>query len=316
MGFIFGIILKILFGVWLFMWLRLVYIAGAIQKAGNTAPIFFGGAFITLFIIVVSRNIKMYYGVRKFGKKLRKNPTNRTVKAYIKFIKKMATPNSPSIWGNLRETYRQVSERDDIDYNLKLQLFEALQVKGTRGVYYPKKSTYISKEEQDVKIRRAGKKGEEDVLHALEWLDRDRFKVFNDIRLPYNGRSQQFDTVIVGDKAVFNIEIKNFIGDLTIDEEGNWYRTIGDRKTGTENVNFQIIRHHKVLDSVLEGKFPIVDLIVWANVESIIEGAQYSPTKVIKVDQLLDFIESYDNGPDLSREERNLAINSIERNKI
>ena len=159
------------------------------------------------------------------------------------------------------------------------ELCELLQKKGVSGIYYTKR---FSKEEQEERIRQAGEKGEKDVAHALEWLDKNRFKVFTDVRLPYAGKSQQFDTIIVGDKALFNIETKNFIGNLTIDEEGNWYRTVGGSKIGTENVNFQVRRHNKVLNNILEGELPIVDLIVWSNVESIIEGAQYSSTRIIK----------------------------------
>ena len=116
---------------------------------------------------------------------------------------------------------------------------------------------------------------------------------------------------MVGDKAIFNIETKNFIGNLEIDEEGNWYRINGDEVLGTENVNFQVRRHHKVLDQVLENRLPIVDLIVWTNIKSIIRGAQNSSAKILKVDQLEEFIEEYNPGSTLSQEEIKFAIESI-----
>lgn len=56
---------------------------------------------------------------------------------------------------------------------------------------------------------------------------------------------------------------------------------------------------------------PIVDLVVWANVESVIEGASNSPVKVIKVDQLTYFIENFNEGKDLLKEEIDFAVKKI-----
>jgi hypothetical protein len=144
----------------------------------------------------------------------------------------------------------------------------------------------ISQEEQEVKIRQAGEKGEKDVAYALEWLDKNRFQSFKNIRLSHGGESQEFDNIVVGDKAVFNIETKNYIGDLTIDEDGNWYRIVNGHKSGMESPVFQVKRHNKILNNILGSKVTIVDLIVWANVSSVIEGIKNFPVKVIKADQL------------------------------
>ena len=124
--------------------------------------------------------------------------------------------------------------------------------------------------------------------------------------------AQEFDSIVIGDKAVFNIETKNYIGDLVIDEQGNWYRLVNGHKFGTENPIFQVKRHNRVLNNILGGGVPIVDLVVWSNLESIIEGAHYSPVKVIKLDQLTYFIESFNEGRNLTREEINLIIKRIE----
>ncbi len=187
---------------------------------------------------------------------------------------------------------------------------ETLRKKGTSGVHPPRQNNNAYSEE---KIRKAGQEGEKQVGYALKWLDKKRFKVFNNVKLSDGGEPQEFDSIVVGDRAIFNIETKNYIGDLTIDIEGNWYRIVNSQKIGTENPVFQIQRHHKVLDNILEGKLPIVDLVIWANVESIIEGALNSPVKIIKVDQLTYFIENYKEGRELSKEERDLAVNKIKK---
>lgn len=282
---------------------------------GNTFTIFailFVETFVFTFSIEINR-YKHHLKLLNLGKSLRRKVSNTKVKEYVTYLeKRKSVRGSPNTWGSLRETYRQVCSNEDIDYDLKVQLYEALNVKGTRGIVYPRKSKGHYNENVEEKIRQAGEEGERQVEHALDWLDSSRFKVFSDIRLPFGGKSQQFDTIIVGDNGVFNIETKNFVGDLYIDEEGNWYRIIGDKKSGTENVNFQVIRHNKVLGNLLEDRIPIIDLIVWTNVESILEGIEYSPTRIIKTDQLVGFIEGYDQEKKLSEKEINFAIEAIE----
>jgi len=61
---------------------------------------------------------------------------------------------------------------------------------------------------------------------------------------------------------------------------------------------------------------PIVNLIVWANVDSVIEGVQNSLVKVIKVDQLTYFIDNYKEGQKLSEEDRIFAIRAIEKSAV
>ena len=147
---------------------------------------------------------------------------------------------------------------------------------------------------------------------CIKVVRQNKFKVFNNIKLSDGGEAQEFDSIVIGDKAVFNIETKNYIGDLVIDEQGNWYRLVNGHKFGTENPIFQVKRHNRVLNNILGGGVPIVDLVVWSNLESIIEGAHYSPVKVIKLDQLTYFIESFNEGRNLTREEINLIIKRIE----
>lgn len=96
------------------------------------------GIFICLwfgFIIWgILNTYKHYFKLLKLGESIRREPSNKKVKGYIDYIEsRKAVVGAPSIWGSLRETYRQISELEGIDYDLKVQLFEALRVKGTRG---------------------------------------------------------------------------------------------------------------------------------------------------------------------------------------
>lgn len=267
------------------------------------------GIFWIIVIRLAIRQGMQWRKLNKLSKEIRINPSNENVRAFTYVLKKTSVTNHPKNWTFLRQTYLSVKDVESVDYELRLQLCELLTKKGTNGVYPPRQNYQQHSEE---KIKQAGEEGEKQVAYALKWLDKKRFKVFNNLRLSDGGESQEFDSIVVGDKAIFNIETKNYIGDLTIDEEGNWYRIVNGNKTGTENPVFQVRRHHAVLDNVLEGRLPIVDLVVWANVESIIEGAANSPVKVIKVDQLTYFIENFDEGTSLSNEDINFAVKKIQ----
>lgn len=306
-----------IFIIWLFLYIGVMGMIGLklLMNLGSLASFPLGEAIIILVIgLVITWVLSKARLEAKFARLsrfLRKKPSNNNVKDYIDTIDKKSLTNHPVAWAQLREMYNRVIRHDHIDYQLKVELFEILRLKGTNGVYPPRKPEHLYRAEQERKRQEAGEKGEEDVAYALKWLNKNKYKIFNNIKLSAGGEPQEFDTIVVGDKAIFNIETKNFIGNLEIDEEGNWYRINGDEVIGTENVNFQVRRHHKVLDQVLENRLPIVDLIVWTNIKSIIRGAQNSSAKILKVDQLEEFIEEYNPGSTLSQEEIKFAIESI-----
>ena len=68
------------------------------------------------------------------------------------------------------------------------------------------------------------------------------------------------------------------------------------------------------MSNLLEDRIPIIDLIVWTNVESILEGLEYSTTKIIKIDQLVDYVEEYKSDEKLSEEDVKLATDKIKNN--
>jgi len=277
----------------------------------SIADFFLKYPFVLFCIIMI---IGLYYFVSQIRLAIRRravmrNPSNETVQAFMAQVKRTPINNHPRSLNALRQAYYAVKDAEHVDFELRLKICEVLQKKGVNGVHPPRPHHPLLNEER---IRQAGEEGEKKVAYALKWLDRNRFKVFSNIRLSDGGETQEFDSIVIGDKAIFNIEIKNYTGNLTIDQEGNWYRVVNGHKTGMENPIFQVNRHHKVLQNILEGRIPIVDLVVWANVESVIEGAQYSPVKVIKVDQLTYFIESYNGGRSLSKEETVFAASRIQ----
>ena len=84
------------------------------------------------------------------GFKLRRNPNNENITKFIRFAKRLyIMPDNPTVWGSLRKTYHKVSENENIDYELRVELFEVLKKRGVMGLYYPKKTdNYISLEQR------------------------------------------------------------------------------------------------------------------------------------------------------------------------
>lgn len=118
--------------------------------------VFFFSAVLGLIILVICITINIFLK----GFKLRRNPNNENIKKFIRFAKRLyIVPNNPTAWGSLRKTYHKVSENENIDYELRVELFEILKKRGVMGLYYPKKpNNYISLEQRLDELERLFKK--------------------------------------------------------------------------------------------------------------------------------------------------------------
>lgn len=140
----------------------------------------------------------------------------------------------------------------------------------------------------------SGQKGEKEVVYTLSWLDKEKkFIVINNITLQCEDKKQQFDHIVIGENGIFNIETKSYSGNITINEDGNWTREKLGRIEAIENPLFQSQRHHKILNSLLRGKYPIIDIVVLTRKEFTITGVKNTPINVVRVDSLQYFIENY-----------------------
>jgi hypothetical protein len=143
-----------------------------------------------------------------------------------------------------------------------------------------------------------GKRGEKDIAYILNWLDKDKFKVFNDVKLKCNTEntpkeSQQFDHIVISSNGIFNIETKNYNGDIEIKQDGSWTRIINGEKRGWESPLFQIQRHRKVLENIIGNNYLIIDIVAIANTHSNVTGQENAPYHIVKADMLQYFIEQY-----------------------
>lgn len=160
---------------------------------------------------------------------------------------------------------------------------------------------------KDIKLLRYGIKGEEKVFFELKNADIGMF-ILHDIRLEYADKVAQFDFIVITGQCIYCIEVKNLVGDIAIDEEGNFNRLLKNKygkivsTEGMYNPMTQNERHVNLLSAILKDndlikKYPIKSLIVIANEKSIIykNNAQKDiGSKITKIDKLVDFIKSED----------------------
>ena len=176
----------------------------------------------------------------------------------------------------------------------------------------------------------AGDKGERTVEFELRWLPQGYISIEKDCISKYSSRcillanpnyldgiSQEFDHIVVSAKGVFVIETKNVSGELFVDENGNWSRTVNGQTTGIPSPVSQLNKHCKVLTSII-GNVPIVKIICIANSASIITSKHKSDYFIVKYDCLCDFIENFDSKEAGFRREVNVndVVDKINRHKV
>lgn len=142
--------------------------------------------------------------------------------------------------------------------------------------------------------KKLGQEAEDNVNYVLRWLDSNKYIVLKNIYLKYNNTTQEFDNIVISPFGIFNIETKGYSGTIKINNDMTWVRKYDNKETGIGNPMFQIQRHHKILEGILED-VNIIDLIVIGNESTIIEGSENSSVPVLKHDVLLNYIENYNN---------------------
>lgn len=234
---------------------------------------------------------------------------------YIEFfemgsIQISATLNKINKYKSRKKTIPQA----DLDKSL-LYFFDAESI--TEAQKEQEKQTYLQN-------RKNGTIGEKEVEYALKWLDKDYLVVDKNSIGKYGEKTivlnnptfvdepQEYDHIIIGKQGVFLIETKNYAGKLIVDSQGNWIRI---RKDGTEegerNPLQQIRRHEKILKSILPQDVPIISIICMAHPKMIIEGSENCIIPIVKSDLLVEFIESYNSSSELSMENMQKCLQTI-----
>lgn len=181
----------------------------------------------------------------------------------------------------------------------------------------------LLKKETYIKNRNKGSRGEEEVDYALSWLPEGYINIPQQSvgrydqkcillqNANYKQAKQEFDHIIVGPQGVFLIETKNFAGEITIDEDGNWIRKKdGEVKTGERNPIQQVRRHEKLMKSIVND-VPVISIICLSHPKVVVHGANNASVKILKSDLLCEYIENYKAENGLSADEIRAVADKI-----
>lgn len=179
--------------------------------------------------------------------------------------------------------------------------------------------------ENDITALKSGIFGEEAILFELKHCPMPLF-VLHDIYLEHEGLGAQIDFLVVTRKRTFVIECKNLYGNLTVNTQGEFVRSMGTRREGIYSPVTQSQRHLEVLKRLrmddkgnaltkrlFESAFDVnyKSVVVLANPKTVL-NAKFAPKvireQVIRADGLIEYIRK-------SNTERD-AVDHGEKNMI
>lgn len=160
---------------------------------------------------------------------------------------------------------------------------------------------------KELKIAEYGLKGEKEIEYCLKNANIGMY-VLHDINLVVDDYKAQIDYIVITPSKCYLIECKNMIGEITIDETGQFVRKYNDIETAIESPLRQSQRHREILQKIINSnKKGILDLffsrekfeeyfdsiVVFANNSAIINmknAPDEIKEKVIRSDELVNHI--------------------------
>ena len=179
--------------------------------------------------------------------------------------------------------------------------------------------------DKDIRLLELGLQGEKEIAFELKNANIGMY-VLHDITLTFEDLKAQIDYVIVTKGSVYLIECKNLIGNITVDNKGQFSRefVVNGRKIkeGIYSPYTQAQRHKEIIKkrwlsktnkfmvSIQEKYFDnywYKPLVVLSNSKAIL-NTKYAPREIknntIRVDQLIDYIKN-----DIANYDRDLYSN-------
>lgn len=165
--------------------------------------------------------------------------------------------------------------------------------------------------EKDIKFLEIGLLGERKILFELQNSSIPMY-IFHDVYYEYNDLSAQIDFIVVTAYKIFIIECKNIIGDVTINNEGNFIRHYNGKNEGMYSPITQNERHIELISDMIYSKKGflgklffnstikqnIESIVVFVNPKTIIKK-YYAPknikNKIIRADEISAYIKNVIN---------------------
>jgi len=154
----------------------------------------------------------------------------------------------------------------------------------------------IGKINENLRAELSGQKGEKSAFWALKQAKCYKW-ILQNIQLEKEGHRAELDAVVLTNKGIFLIEVKNSMRDIMIDEQGNYYRLGGsmhfDKNIG-EKMND---KEYLLREALLEAGFPemkITSVVVFTNSKINLEN-RYPYIDTCFLGELPHIIEQYDS---------------------
>lgn len=198
--------------------------------------------------------------------------------------------------------YRAINGKVTIDKPIFIKDFEKDNGQLKDLIRLSSKVASLDKKElidRDISFLKYGLDGEANVAYELKssYLP---MLCLHDIRIEYNHHVAQIDFIIITKKFIYVLETKKLSGDIEINADGEFIRTIKTnggkfiKKEGMYSPISQNERHVKVLFELLSKedgvkRFPIKSLVVIANPKTIVNKTKAPKDiqkNICKYDQL------------------------------
>lgn len=156
---------------------------------------------------------------------------------------------------------------------------------------------------EKIKLLELGLKGEKSVLFELQnsFLP---IHILHDVRIAYKDLRCQMDFVVLTRKFILVIEVKNYFGNILINEKDEFIRQVySGRKLSFQEGLYspirQVERQVEVFESYMREKgavtrTPIKSVVVFTNNRTVIntkKASSHVKEKIIRVDSLVEYIK-------------------------
>ena len=174
---------------------------------------------------------------------------------------------------------------------------------------YKKEIKYTADDKQNkyltekIKLLELGLNGENSVLFELQnsFLP---LHILHDVRIAHNNLKAQIDFVVLTRKFILVIEVKNYFGNILVNEKDEFIRQVykGNKlafQEGFYSPVRQVERQVEVFESYMKDmgavtRTPIKSVVVFSNNRTVIntkKASKHVKEKILRVDSLVEYIK-------------------------
>ena len=137
---------------------------------------------------------------------------------------------------------------------------------------------------------KAGKWGEDRVLHHLAGRLNDQWRAFTNVS--FHGMKGDADLVLVGPKGVYAVEVKNWVGRIMYQDGSGWTRVRDGETESLKDPAYQAVQNAQTLRQLVNEE--VIPVVVFAHPKSAYVGDH--PT--VEVHTLETFVPWLQSQPD------------------